>query len=178
MTDSVIILMAINELKAEVDLLPKEFNLREINYNVTTLEKKVESTTRDVKSFISGEFAKSVNTPILSLKEAVINVAEININPNFIKEINDNTRKQSQKAIDKTDEMIRIINEKDYSPVFKLEAKAMDMQPISDSLLDFKYDIIKLLRQFKEDITVKKKFSHEIVRDSNELIQSVTSTQI
>ena len=68
-----------------------------------------------------------------------------------------------------------MINSKEYSPEIKLET---DSPEVIEQVNLMKAEMIAILIELRNKLSVKKKYSHKITRDENKLITEIISEEI
>lgn len=97
---------------------------------------------------------------------------DLNETKNVIAKLIEEKKLTDEKSID---DLIGLINSKEYSPEIKLET---DSPEVIEQVNLMKAEMIAILIELRNKLIVKKKYSHKISRDENKLITEIISEEI
>lgn len=143
---------SVNDLKQVIE--QSKFNPDEILEKVNSFEERI----------------ADVSTEIMEKNYDVR--GDLNETKNHLAKIISEKRLEDEKGID---DLINLINSKDYTPEIKLQSDNGAIIAIVNQLRE---DFITALQQLKAELTRKKTWVHSIERDKTELIKTITSESI
>lgn len=165
----------LNEAKRYLALLIAKMGLQEeknINDLISLINSKEYNPEINLKTD-SVEVIQSVNEVREDLNKNVSEVREdVNNTGNKLALLINKNSLKDEKSIN---DLIRLINSKEYSPEIKVKT---DSPEVIESVNDMRAELIKLLQALRNELIKKNKWLHTIHRDDKELIKTITSQEI